>query len=423
MELSGFATIAYAQSITDDRKEGEIEGMSNQPEFTYFNRLGLRLDSDFSEDLGFTLQAVANGDEDYAPRVDWAFVDYEINNQLKVSAGKLRMPLYMFSDYKDVSYAYPWIIPPYAVYGSPDFSSFDGGKLNYRWDLGDEWSSDLEVWFGRLKNHIIVGGIGGHKVDFAIDDMYGVSLNLDRDWLFIRAVYLQGLSTSDIASLMVNQIYVSPSPDSLALRYALDGLGPNGKNDPNEPNMLDTISLTTGSDVVTLEDDDVKFFGLGTMLDFEHTFFNAEVTLIKSDPNIIVGKAVSWYVLAGVKLPEDVSLSFTFAKDFNRPHEDAEKSYREDFYEVVNNVLQNWDDEERGGPRPTHEEIAGFYNISDLLVVKKYATLDTKSYILSTRWDFHPTASLKAEYLYKEKNQYGQETSPQAIRFAVDLIF
>lgn len=424
MDISGFATIAYAQSITDDRKEGEIEGMSNQPEFTYFNKLGIRFDSDFSEDLGFTLQVVANGDEDYSPRVDWAFVDYQIDNQLKLSAGKLRMPLYIFSDYKDVSYAYPWIIPPYAVYGSPDFSSYDGGKLNYQWDLSDEWSTDLEIWFGRLKNHINVGGIGGHKVDFAIDNMYGVSLNIDRDWLFIRGVYMQGLARSDIASLIVNQIYNSPSPESLKLRNDLDGYFPDGvTNDPNEPYLLDTVEQTTGSEVVTLEEDDVRFIGLGTMMDFEHMFFNAEVTMIESDPNIIVGRAVSWYVLAGVKLPKDVAVSLTYAKDFNRPHEDAETSYREDFYQVVDDVLAEWNDALRKGPRPSDEEILGYYDISEFLVVKKYATLDTKSLILSTRWDFHPTASVKAEYLYKDKMQFGNQVSPQAIRFAIDLVF
>jgi hypothetical protein len=401
--------------------------MSNQPEFAYFNKLGLRLDADFSEDLGFTLQAVANGEEDYTPRIDWAFVDYEIDNQLKVSAGKLRMPLYMLSDYKDVSYAYPWIVPPYAVYGSPDFSSFDGGKLNYRWDLGDEWSTDLEVWTGRLKNHINVGGIGGFKVDFALDNLYGLSLNLDHDWLFIRAVYMQGLATSDISELIVSQIDHSPSPESLKLRNAIDGKNDEtGKLDGTEAYMLDTVPRTTGSDVVTLEDDDVKFLGLGTMLDFEHLFFNAEVTLINSDPNIIVGRAVSWYVLAGIKLPEDVSVSLTFAKDFNRPHKDAEKDYRKDFYEVVDDVIENWerDIHLRLAPNPpSDEEIAGYYNTSEFLVVKKYATLDTKSYILSSRWDFHPTASFKAEYLYKKESQFGQSVSPQAIRLAVDFVF
>ncbi len=418
VDVSGFATIAFGQTITDDKKEGALEGMSNELDFTYLNKLGLRLDTDFTNDLSFTLQAVANGNDQYQAKVDWAFIEYDVSNQVTLSLGKLRMPLYMLSEYRDVSYAYQWITPPYAVYGSPDFSSFDGGRVNYSFDFGDEWTSNLDAWLGRLKNQVEVGGIGGHKVDFSLDSMYGISLHLDRDWFSIRALYSQGLMTSDIAPIIVDQINTSPSPDALSLR-----------DDLEEKGLLFTIPLTTNSSAVTIERDDVKFVDVGIMLDFEHVFFNAEATLIKSDPNIIVGRAVSYYALVGVKVTHDIALSLTFAKDFNRPNPKASVNYKKDFYGVVSEVLDGWEDgghkDNKGNPvdPPSPEDIAIFYQVSEFLVTKKYATLDTKSYILNTRWDFHPTASLKAEYIYKQKTQLDVDSSPQAIRIAIDLVF
>ena len=426
--ISGFATVATAQTISNDKKEGTMNGMSNTPEYTYFNKLGLRLESDVSDQLGFTVQMVTNGDDDYAPKVDWAFVDYHFNPQMTLSAGKLRMPLYMFSEFKDVSYAYQWIIPPYAVYGSPDFTSFDGLKYEYTIDFWSDWTTRFDLWMGRLKNHVNVGGIGGHRVDFNIESLYGGSINVDRDWLMFRAVYMEGRSSSDIAPLIVGQIYTNPSPESALLR-----------EDLMENGLLFSIPLTTESDAVTLVDDRTQFAAFGTRLDFEKVFFDAEVTLIKTDPNIIVGRAISYYVLAGIRPIEDWSFSVTFSRDFNRPHEDAKADYQKDFDQVEMDVIDRWDEDYRyhelgavkpgselateGRDPPTPDEIAQFYAISELLVIERYATLDTKTYNLGARWDFHPMASAKAEYLYKSIQEIGVDRSPQAVRLAIDLVF
>ena len=54
--------------------------------------------------------------------VDWAYVSYELTPKLLVQAGHKRLPIYYYSDFMYVGYAYPWVRPPQDLYGWRVFS-------------------------------------------------------------------------------------------------------------------------------------------------------------------------------------------------------------------------------------------------------------------------------------------------------------
>ncbi|NRB41110.1 MAG: hypothetical protein HRU20_22000 [Pseudomonadales bacterium] len=96
VNFSGFATVAYGKTVSD-YEEGN---------FRDFNKFGLRLDADLQDDLTLTAQMTANGDDDYELDIDWLFATYYFTPSLALSVGKVRAPLFMYSDFLDVGYAY-----------------------------------------------------------------------------------------------------------------------------------------------------------------------------------------------------------------------------------------------------------------------------------------------------------------------------
>jgi len=63
-------------------------------------------------------------------------------------AGRFRIPLYYYSDYLYIGYAYPWVRPAPDVYGWPVYS-YNGANVSYRTQLGDsDWATTVSVWTG-----------------------------------------------------------------------------------------------------------------------------------------------------------------------------------------------------------------------------------------------------------------------------------
>lgn len=80
--------------------------------------------------------------------LDWAFLSKRISNNWSVSAGKIKYPNLLVSDYIDVGLAYPWVRPPEEIYRfeteGPYISleSFEGFKADYALPISD---SDLSI--------------------------------------------------------------------------------------------------------------------------------------------------------------------------------------------------------------------------------------------------------------------------------------
>ncbi|SHE42338.1 sulfate ABC transporter permease [Vibrio gazogenes] len=117
IRLSGFGTFSLSRS------DSEV------PVFTYRNiddqwcadcdsTLGLQLDWVINDQFRSSVQVVKRPQDDYsAPELEWAYLAYtQGNSTLKL--GRLRIPMFLLSEYYYVSAAYPWIRPPHDIYDS-----------------------------------------------------------------------------------------------------------------------------------------------------------------------------------------------------------------------------------------------------------------------------------------------------------------
>ena len=152
---------------------------------------GVQADISFTEDFSATVQAVARGSAGKAG-IDWAFGTYKISPQLSVQFGRKRLPLYYYSDFMYVGYAYPWIRPPQDLYAWQIYS-YDGANLMYKTSFGG-WSIAANGWLGsqRDKDNALLGDLYyGSRIDEQWKKMTGLSVEGSNDIVTVRGIYMK----------------------------------------------------------------------------------------------------------------------------------------------------------------------------------------------------------------------------------------
>ena len=107
VNFNGFANIVAGQASSGDSQWGYDDDI----DFKQDSLFALQASSDLGEGLSVTAQIIARGQDDWDAEFEWAYLAYNFNDDTRILAGRQRAPLYLFSDYLDVSYAYPWITP------------------------------------------------------------------------------------------------------------------------------------------------------------------------------------------------------------------------------------------------------------------------------------------------------------------------
>lgn len=127
INVSGFGSIAVGKSNNDVGYSGYDDDNFNVFRDTL---VGIQLDAKINDRAKFVGQIVANGRYDYDPTIEMAYLSYDLD-AFTVRAGKLRAPLFMYSDYLDVGYAYPMLRPSVELYdnGNVQLNSYTGIEL------------------------------------------------------------------------------------------------------------------------------------------------------------------------------------------------------------------------------------------------------------------------------------------------------
>lgn len=398
-DFAGFASLAYGKAISD-KKEGSMYALNADGEYRDFNKLGFRLNADMHNNLTFTAQLLAQGADDYQPTFDWIFATYQLNPELAVSVGRIRVPVFMYSDTLDTSYAYPWIEPPKSVYNlsQTPFKSMEGVKFAYTTMMAD-WSSELLVFTGHAQDRFTESGV---DADLILENATGVAWTVGYDWLSLRAFYFQADTSLDITT----------NSDIKTLITAVTAVQTSARTELGSSK----VNLT---DALLWEKDPGAFYGLGASLDFQQVFIITELTSINvkgDDSNFVTPNMYSAYVTAGVRLPSDWSLSLTYLRDIDH----ANKKTWKQFNPVIAQLSQL-------PPSVSIATLIAQLQGTQTAVekeVKNQQDYSSKGLTLAARWDFHPSASFKAEYLVEER-AYGSAKSkiPQAVRIGLDFAF
>ncbi|WP_404340570.1 porin [Pseudoalteromonas mariniglutinosa] len=359
VRINGFASIVAGKTLDNDTSR---YGYDNDISFKNESIFALQVSADLQEKLSATAQIVARGNNDFDADFEWAYLTYEFTDEIQLSAGKMRVPFYRYSDFLDVGYAYRWVRPPQSVYNLP-FSTYEGLSLLHTSQLGD-WDSTLQFIYGGFDGDIAAVTDNDQA---ELNDIAGINWTLAYDWFSARAAYLV-------------------SETSIAL----------GNNDPSGQalNGLESIlrqsGLTQQANDIAIAEDDGTFFGFGFSIDYDNILFDAEYTEFEVE-NSILAKQAQYYASVGYRFDEWV-VHFTY--------EDNEDKHDASRYNAL----------------PAIPQLNGAINQA-LDGVKAQSNV----YTLGARYDFHPSAALKVDFSRFQDDISNTDTDVVAV--AVDLVF
>jgi len=139
--LSGFGTLGYVRTNTDQALfagPGQPEGAGRNGTLAVDSKLGVQVNAKANDVFSATVQAIAqrNGDGDFKPAIEWAFVKAKVTPELSLRAGRIGAPLFAVSDFRNIGYSNLWVRTPLEVYGQVPFSHFDGADAIWQRTVG-----------------------------------------------------------------------------------------------------------------------------------------------------------------------------------------------------------------------------------------------------------------------------------------------
>ncbi|MDH5516961.1 MAG: porin [Gammaproteobacteria bacterium] len=149
-KVTGFASMvagamtAGDQFLADYPNTGVYDkDLSFSPDTT----IGVQLKTRLFDDYQFVTQLLSRGANDFETDIDWAYINYTVNSEISLQIGRKRLPLYYYSDFYELGFAYYWIRPPSDNY-TWQISNYNGASLFYEPEIGN-WDALFNLYLGR----------------------------------------------------------------------------------------------------------------------------------------------------------------------------------------------------------------------------------------------------------------------------------
>ncbi len=387
VNFSGFLTAAGGK--LDDEKSGAYAGYASEDlVFDADTLVGIQVSGVISEKVTATAQLVARGIEDYEVSAEWAYISYQVNDNFQWRMGRLRMPLYTYSDYLDVGYAYHWIRAPREVYYLP-FNNIQGLDFLWNYSVGS-WDGSVQMYTGAFTDSFFNSDTQS-IIDTQSRNHMGVAFTIGNDWLTFRLARHQAeLSLSGYGTTKVIECVFTPqlcadagATGNLEIRHI-------------DAYLRSVGAVAAADDLQTTSDDDGSFTQIGVTVDTGRFVAAAESVEfeIEGSPFSIDKR---WYVMLGMRFG-DVLVHVTKAEA---------KDEAADLTANLPNALS--------GLTPLLEGIAeGLVDEHDTLT-------------LGVRWDFTSSTALKFQYDsmtdYETDEVTGEDLDQKLISFAIQTVF
>lgn len=160
ISISGFGSTSIAKSDNETPLFVNRE-INDDTCFDCDTILGLQADIDLSENFNASVQIVKRPQDKWSsPEVEWAYLGYQYD-EVNLKAGRLRLPLFLSSEYYYVGQAYIPARPQQEVYDSLlGFTSYEGLSLTWDHELSDEYFLTFSPFAGLPQvKHVDLGEV------------------------------------------------------------------------------------------------------------------------------------------------------------------------------------------------------------------------------------------------------------------------
>ena len=157
------------------------------------SNFGLQLSAEVNQKSTFIIQALSHGAKDYEIEIDWAYLNYQLTNEISIQAGRKRIPLYYYTDHFDIAYTYYWIRPPSDNY-TWQITNYNGLSVIYE-SVWGHWDSMINVYVGNeeSENNDLLSLLSDKEVDETWKNMVGIVGELSNNGIELRLSYMENL--------------------------------------------------------------------------------------------------------------------------------------------------------------------------------------------------------------------------------------
>ena len=202
VDVSGFGTAGYA--ITDSgkvefgRSQLQSGGADEDGDVGVDSLLAVQATVHLSDMFSATAQAMVRRlfGSSFELDVPVFFAKADVTRDLSIRVGRIPLPVFMVSDYRQVGYSNTWMRPPIEIYGQIPFDSDDGADVLYSTSLGRADIS-TQVFYGKTDATLPLGPLESRK-------NFGYNVNVTLGPITVHAGRSQSSLTSNAAS--VNQL-------------------------------------------------------------------------------------------------------------------------------------------------------------------------------------------------------------------------
>jgi hypothetical protein len=250
VDVSGFGTAGIVFTDTDDAqfiRSSQGEGADSSGDVGVDSIAGIMATVHLTDKISASTQILlrrlyGDGFELDSPL---AFIKAELTKELAVRVGRLPLPAFLVSDFRQVGYANTWMRPPIEVYGQVPLDSVDGLDVLYTGQAGSV-SLTGQAFYGKTDLEL-------ETSDVSVKNFWGVNASATVGPLTLRAGRVQSKLTLD-----------SQAANSLLAGLRLAGFGA----------YADELAVT---------DKKSTFTSFGALLDWNNVIVQIEDTTSKLD--------------------------------------------------------------------------------------------------------------------------------------------
>ncbi|MBI3284414.1 MAG: porin [Burkholderiales bacterium] len=268
--ISGFGTAAVTHSNSEDAdfiRPNQAAGSRDNYRTGVDSNFGIQATAKFNDMFSFTGQGLVRKyvTDSVGAELAWAFAKVRLSDHLNLRVGRVGLPVYMISDYRNVGYVQNMIRPPVEMYSQVPIDSVDGVDAVYQTSFGDT-AVTAQLAFGKTKTD----SAGGYTVD--LNRLYSLNLVAEMEPFTFRFGHAGTRLSID---------------NNASLNAVVGGLSKFG--------------FKSAADSLAVKDAKGTFTSLGFGLDWKNIVVQAEYGKRKTD-SLTVADTTSWYTMAGYRI-------------------------------------------------------------------------------------------------------------------------
>ena len=167
---------------------------------------GIQGDISFTDDFNASLQVVKRPQDNWSsPELEWAYLGYSFSDY-NTRAGRLRLPLFLSSEFYYVGQAYTSARPPQEVYNAIlGITSYQGISTSWDHELNDELYFTLAPYAGVPSEEAVE--LGPLKYVFEVKKLAGIYSELSSFDFRVMLSYAHVNYTTTVSNLPMSIIY------------------------------------------------------------------------------------------------------------------------------------------------------------------------------------------------------------------------